>query len=85
MVMNQPRCRAERHTRWLPCQEQENRDRKGLPSQLAGDTPALPLDGFFALNPAMPSLHRLYRYRPEAAAVREHTAGWFPRRSRATR
>src|SRR5271169_5117123 len=24
-------------------------------------TPALPLDGFFALNPAMPKLHRLYR------------------------
>jgi len=24
------------------------------------ETPALPLDGFFALNPAMPSLHRLY-------------------------
>jgi uncharacterized protein (DUF1501 family) len=28
---------------------------------LAGATPALPLDGFFALNPAMPNLHRLYR------------------------
>jgi uncharacterized protein (DUF1501 family) len=26
-----------------------------------GQTPALPLDGFFALNPAMPHLHRLYR------------------------
>jgi uncharacterized protein (DUF1501 family) len=26
-----------------------------------GATPALPLDGFFALNPAMPNLHRLYR------------------------
>ena len=26
----------------------------------AGQTPALPLDGFFALNPAMPNLHRLY-------------------------
>jgi uncharacterized protein (DUF1501 family) len=24
-------------------------------------TPALPLDGFFALNPAMPNLHRLYQ------------------------
>ena len=23
--------------------------------------PALPLDGFFALNPAMPNLHRLYK------------------------
>jgi len=28
---------------------------------LQGQTPALPLDGFFALNPAMPNLHRLYR------------------------
>jgi uncharacterized protein (DUF1501 family) len=27
---------------------------------LAGAQPALPLDGFFALNPAMPTLHRLY-------------------------
>jgi uncharacterized protein (DUF1501 family) len=26
-----------------------------------GPTPALPLDGFFALNPAMPNLHRLYQ------------------------
>ena len=26
-----------------------------------GKTPALPLDAFFALNPAMPNLHRLYR------------------------
>jgi uncharacterized protein (DUF1501 family) len=32
---------------------------KGL--ALDGATPALPLDGFFALNPAMPNLHRLYR------------------------
>jgi uncharacterized protein (DUF1501 family) len=28
---------------------------------LDGTTPALPLDGFFALNPAMPNLHRLYK------------------------
>src|SRR3981189_3733251 len=27
---------------------------------LDGKTPALPLDTFFALNPAMPHLHRLY-------------------------
>jgi uncharacterized protein (DUF1501 family) len=27
---------------------------------LDGAAPALPLDGFFALNPAMPNLHRLY-------------------------
>lgn len=26
-----------------------------------GEPPALPLDGFFALNPAMPNLHRLYQ------------------------
>src|SRR5438270_922259 len=26
----------------------------------AGKTPALPLDSLFALNPAMPNLHRLY-------------------------
>jgi len=29
--------------------------------RLDGPTPALPLDGFFALNPAMPNLHRLYQ------------------------
>jgi uncharacterized protein (DUF1501 family) len=29
--------------------------------KLEGPTPALPLDGFFALNPAMPNLHRLYQ------------------------
>jgi uncharacterized protein (DUF1501 family) len=29
--------------------------------KLDGAMPALPLDGFFALNPAMPNLHRLYR------------------------
>src|SRR5687767_9568649 len=32
---------------------------KGL--RLDGATPALPLDSFFALNPAMPQLHRLYK------------------------
>ncbi|HZT89076.1 MAG TPA: DUF1501 domain-containing protein [Stellaceae bacterium] len=32
---------------------------KGL--ALDGQTPALPLDGFFALNPAMTNLHRLYQ------------------------
>jgi uncharacterized protein (DUF1501 family) len=29
--------------------------------KLEGPTPALPLDGFFALNPAMPNLHHLYQ------------------------
>lgn len=28
---------------------------------LDGEKPALPLDGMFALNPAMPNLHRLYK------------------------
>src|SRR5580693_10340384 len=28
---------------------------------LDGESPALPLDDFFALIPAMPNLHRLYR------------------------
>ena len=28
---------------------------------LGGQTPALPLDGMFALNPAMPNLHRLFK------------------------
>src|SRR5215470_7216713 len=28
---------------------------------LDGKTPALPLDSFFAFNPAMPNLHRLYK------------------------
>ncbi len=32
---------------------------KGL--MLEGEAPALRLDGFFALNPAMPNLHRLYQ------------------------
>ena len=30
---------------------------------LDGKTPALPLDTFFALNPAMPNFHRLYQAR----------------------
>ncbi len=29
--------------------------------RLEGKTPALPLDGFFALNPAMPNVHKLYQ------------------------
>jgi uncharacterized protein (DUF1501 family) len=29
--------------------------------RLDGKIPALPLDGFFALNPAMPNVHRLYQ------------------------
>ncbi len=29
--------------------------------RLDGKTPALPLDGFFALNPAMPNVHNLYQ------------------------
>src|SRR5438128_9022642 len=29
--------------------------------KLEGNRPALPLDGLFALNPAMPNLHRMYK------------------------
>jgi uncharacterized protein (DUF1501 family) len=36
--------------------------------KLDGQNPGLPLDGFFALNPAMPNLHRLYQA-GEAAIV----------------
>src|SRR5262249_60636121 len=38
---------------------------------LEGKTPALPLDAFFALNPAMPNLHRLYK---SGAATIVHAA-----------
>jgi uncharacterized protein (DUF1501 family) len=33
---------------------------------LGGATPGLPLDSFFALNPAMPNLHRLYQAKAAA-------------------
>ena len=46
---------------------------------LDGKTPALPLDGFFALNPAMPSLHRLYR--AGHAAIVHATATSYRERS----
>src|SRR5688500_17461624 len=50
---------------------------------LDGKTPALPLDDFFALHPAMPNLHRLYKAGPativHAAATpyreRSHVGG----------
>jgi uncharacterized protein (DUF1501 family) len=38
---------------------------------LDGAAPALPLDSFFALNPAMPNLHRLYQ---SGAAIIVHAA-----------
>src|SRR5437868_15514864 len=38
---------------------------------LSGKTPALPLDSFFALNPAMPNFHRLYK---SGAAMVVHAA-----------
>ena len=41
--------------------------------KLDGNTPALPLDGFFALNPAMPNLHRL---------TTPDRRSWFMRRRR---
>jgi uncharacterized protein (DUF1501 family) len=37
------------------------RAERGFKHRLGIATPALPLDGFFALNPAVPSLHRLYK------------------------
>jgi uncharacterized protein (DUF1501 family) len=40
------------------------RDDKGL--SLDGPTPALPLDNFFALNPAMPNLHAMYQAKQAA-------------------
>jgi uncharacterized protein (DUF1501 family) len=35
--------------------------RTGIALSTTGDTPALPLDGFFALHPAMPNFARLYK------------------------
>jgi uncharacterized protein (DUF1501 family) len=46
---------------------------------LDGKTPALPLDSFFALNPAMPNLHRLYKSRQ--ALIAHATATPYRERS----
>src|SRR3954471_21226805 len=46
---------------------------------LDGKTPALPLDSFFALNPAMPNLHRLYQ--AEQAIIVHATATPYRERS----
>jgi uncharacterized protein (DUF1501 family) len=46
---------------------------------LDGKTPALPLDSLFALNPAMPNLHRLYQ--AEHAAIVHATATPYRERS----
>jgi uncharacterized protein (DUF1501 family) len=46
---------------------------------LDGKTPALPLDSFFALNPAMPNLHRLYK--KEQATIVHATATPYRERS----
>jgi uncharacterized protein (DUF1501 family) len=46
---------------------------------LDGKTPALPLDAFFALNPAMPNLHRLYK--AQQASVVHATATPYRERS----
>src|SRR5215813_9868289 len=46
---------------------------------LDGKPPALPLDSFFALNPAMPSLHRLYK--AEQATIVHATATPYRERS----
>jgi uncharacterized protein (DUF1501 family) len=46
---------------------------------LDGKPPALPLDGFFALSPAMPNLHRLYR--AQQATIVHATATPYRERS----
>src|SRR5881296_3017759 len=46
---------------------------------LDGAAPALPLDNFFALNPAMPNLHRLYQ--AGAAAIVHAAATPYRERS----
>jgi uncharacterized protein (DUF1501 family) len=46
---------------------------------LDGKKPALPLDTFFALNPAMPNLHRLYK--AQQAAIVHATATPYRERS----
>jgi uncharacterized protein (DUF1501 family) len=46
---------------------------------LDGKTPALPLDAFFALNPAMPNLHRMYK--AEQASIVHATATPYRERS----
>ena len=46
---------------------------------LDGRTPALPLDSLFALNPAMPNLHRLYK--AQQAAIVHATATPYRERS----
>lgn len=46
---------------------------------LDGKTPALPLDGFFALNPAMANLHRLYM--AQQASIVHATATPYRERS----
>jgi uncharacterized protein (DUF1501 family) len=46
---------------------------------LDGKPPALPLDSFFALNPAMPNLHRLYK--AEQAIIVHATATPYRERS----
>jgi len=50
-----------------------------LALSLTGDRPALPLDGFFALNPAMPNFARLFR--AGQAAVVHATATAYRERS----
>ena len=50
-----------------------------LALSLTGEHPALPLDGFFALNPAMPVFARLYKDRH--AAVVHATATAYRERS----
>lgn len=52
--------------------------REGIALTADGPDPALPLDGFFALHPAMPNLARLYRER-QAAIVHAVATGYRER------
>src|SRR3954469_22600241 len=53
--------------------------RGGRALALDGKTPALPLDSFFALNPAMPNLYRLYK--AQQASIVHATATPYRERS----
>jgi uncharacterized protein (DUF1501 family) len=52
--------------------------REGIALAKDGDKPALPLDGFFYLHPALPNLARLYR-KNEAAVVHAVATGYRAR------
>ena len=76
-------CSAARSTGWAAVAPVGDPDWIGLRGDralmLEGKTAALPLDGFFALNPAMPNLHRLYK--AQQAAIVHATATPYRERS----